>query len=51
MRNIYRGPSRDASYQVLILLVKQFKNIIFLQKLTNHKQELPMTVMFVNGSV
>jgi hypothetical protein len=44
MSNVYRGPSIDASYQVSYHLAKRF------QKLTNKKQELPMTAMFVNGS-
>ena len=49
MSNIYRGPSKDASYQNLIHLAKQFQRKNF-QKSTNQKQELPMADMFVNGS-
>ena len=42
MCNLYRGPSKDASYQVLVHLDKWFQRITFFQKLTNQKQELPM---------
>ena len=49
--NLYRGPSRDASYQDTVHLAKRLQNIIyFFQKLTIQKQELPMAAMFVNGS-
>jgi hypothetical protein len=44
MSNLYRGPSIDAFYQVLVHLVKRF------QRLINQKQELPVAAMFVNGS-
>ena len=44
MSNIYRAPSKDASYQVSVHLVKWF------QKSANQKQELPVVAMFVNKS-
>ena len=44
MSNLYRGPSKDATYQVSVHLAKRF------QKSTNQKQELSVAVMFVNGS-
>jgi hypothetical protein len=37
MSNLYRGPSIDASYQVLVHL-----------KSANQKKELPVAAMFVN---
>ena len=37
MSNLYRGPSKDASYQISV-------------HLGNQKQELPVAAMFVNGS-
>jgi hypothetical protein len=46
---LYRGPSKDASYQVSVHLVKRFQRRRFL-KLANQKQELPVVAMFVNGS-
>ena len=49
MSNLYRGPSIDASYQVSVHLAKRFQRRIFF-KSANQKQELPMVVMFVNGS-
>ena len=49
MSSLYRGRSNDASYQILVYLGKQFQRSFF-QKSTNQKQELPVTVMFVNGS-
>ena len=49
MSNVYRGPSKDASYQVSIHLAKRFRGEDFL-KSANQKQELPMAAMFVNGS-
>ena len=45
--NLYRGPSIDASYQVLVQLAKQFQEEDF-KKSTNLKQELHMAAMFVN---
>ena len=50
MSNLYRGPSKDASYQVLIHLVGWFQRRRFFQKSTNQKQEWPVADMFVNGS-
>ena len=50
MRNLYRGPAKDASYQVSIHLAKRFQRRRFFQKSTNQKQELLMVAMFVNGS-
>ena len=51
MSNLYRGPSKDASYQVSIHLAKRLnqEEKIF-QKSTNQKHQLPMAAMFVNGS-
>jgi hypothetical protein len=46
----YRGPSKDACYQVSIHLAKRFQRRIFFRKSTNQKQELPVAAMFVNGS-
>ena len=43
MSNLYRGPSKDASYQA----VSEEK---IYQKSTNQKQELLVVAMFVNGS-
>ena len=50
MSNFYRGPSKDASYQVLIHLARRFQRRRFFQKSTNQKQEWPVVAMFVNGS-
>jgi hypothetical protein len=50
MSNLYRGPSKDASYQVSIHLAKRFQRRRFFWKSTNQKQELPVVAMFVNGS-
>ena len=50
MSNLYRGPSKDASYQISIHLAKRLQRRRFIQKSTNHKQELPVVAMFVNGS-
>ena len=49
--NLYKGPSKDASYQILIYLAMQAvsEETIF-QKSTNKKQELPVVAMIVNGS-
>jgi hypothetical protein len=41
MSNLYIGPFKDASYQVLIHLAKQFQRRRFF-KSANQKQELPM---------
>jgi hypothetical protein len=45
MSNLNRGPSIDASYQVLVHLAKRFQRS--LKKSANQKQELPVSVMFV----
>ena len=50
MSKIDRGPSKDASYQVLIHLAWRFQRRRFFQKSTNQKQEWPVVAMFVNGS-
>ena len=50
MSKLYRGPSIDASYQVLVHLAKWFQRRRFLKKSVNQKQELPVAAMFVNGS-
>ena len=50
MSNLYKGPSKDASYQVSIHLAKRFQRRRFFLKLANQKQELPMAAMFVIGS-
>jgi len=50
LSNLYRGPSIDASYKVLVYLAKRFQRRRFFIKLTNQKQELPMMAMFVDGS-
>ena len=49
MSILYRGPFKDASYQVLIHLASGFRVEDF-QKSTNQKQELSVAAMFVNGS-
>ena len=49
MINLYRRPFIYASYQVSVHFAKRFQREIF-QKLTNQKQELPVSAMFVNGS-
>ena len=52
MSSLYRGSSKDTSYQVSIHLAKRFQRRRFFQKSTNQiqKQELPVAAMFVNGS-
>jgi hypothetical protein len=52
MSNLYRGPSMEASCQVSVHLAKRFRgeDFYFRNLLTMQKQELPMEVMFVNGS-
>ena len=45
-----RGPSKDASCQVLIHLARRFQRRRFFQKSTNQKQEWPVVAMFINGS-
>jgi hypothetical protein len=46
--NLFRGPSIDASYQVLVHLAKRFREDF--KKSTNQKQELLVAAMFINGS-
>ena len=50
MSHLYRGPSIDASYQVLVHLAMRGFRGEDLKKSANQKQELPMVAMFVNGS-
>ena len=50
MSNLYREPSIADSYQVSDHLAKWFQRKRFLKNRSNQKQELPMAVMFVNGS-
>ena len=50
MSIFYRGPSKNASYQIPFHLAKRFQRRRFFQKSTNQKQELPVVAMFVNGS-
>ena len=50
MRLFYRGPSIDASYQVLVHLATQFQRRRFFFKSANQKQELSMVAMFINGT-
>ena len=49
MRNIYRGPSIVASYQVSVHLDKRFQRGIF-KKIDQSEKELPLADMFVNAS-
>jgi hypothetical protein len=49
MRNLYRGPSIDASYQISVHVGAVSEEKIF-KKSTNQKQELPVAAMFVNES-
>jgi hypothetical protein len=49
MSILYRGPSIDASYQVLVHLDKWFLRRRF-KKSANQKQELPVVATFVNRS-
>ena len=47
MNKVYRGPSIDASYQVLF----HFGQVVTEQKIfRNQKQELPVAAMFLNES-
>jgi hypothetical protein len=50
MRNIHKGHSIDASYQVSVHLAKRFQRRRFKKKMANQKQELPVAAMFGNGS-
>ena len=49
MSKLYRGPSIDASQQVLVHLAMRFQRRRFF-KSSNQKQELPVAAIFVNGS-
>jgi hypothetical protein len=48
IRNLYRGPSIDASYQVSVHLAKRFRGED-LKKLANQKQELPVVETSMEG--
>ena len=48
MSNVYRGPSIDASYQVLAHLAKRFKRRFL--KIGESETRLLVAAMFVNGS-
>jgi hypothetical protein len=50
MRTLYRGLSKDASYQVSVHLGMRVHRGRFFFKSANQKQELPVVAMFVNGS-
>jgi hypothetical protein len=50
MSKLYRRPSMDASYQVSVHLAKQFQWRSMFLKSANQKQELPVGIMFDNGS-
>jgi hypothetical protein len=50
MSSLDRGPSKDASYQVLIHLAWQFQRRRFKKKSANQKQELPVAATFLNAS-
>ena len=50
MSSLDRGPSKDASYQVLIHLAWRFQRRRFKNKSANQKQELPVTAIFRNRS-
>jgi hypothetical protein len=46
---IFRGPSIDASYQVLVHLAKRFQRGRFF-KIGQSEARMPVVAMFVNGS-
>ena len=49
MHNLYRWPSKDASYKFWFIWQSGFREEdCFIS--ANQKQELPMVAMFVNGS-
>ena len=50
MSNLYRGPSKDASYQISIHLAKRFQRRRFFRNQPIQKQELPVAAMVANGS-
>jgi len=45
MKNLYKGPYIDASYQFLVHLAMQFQRRRYLET-ANQKQELPVGAMF-----
>ena len=49
MRNLYRGPAIDPSYQVLFHLAKRFRGEDFLE-IDQPDTRIPMVAMFVNVS-
>ena len=49
MSKLYRGPPKDASYQVSVHLPTQFQKRRIL-KIDQSETELPVAAMFVNGS-
>ena len=50
MSNLYRGPSKDAAYQVLIHLAKgSLRGEDFLE-INQSETRLPVVAMFANGS-
>jgi hypothetical protein len=49
MSNLYKGLAIDTFYHVSVHLAKRFERR-FKKKTINQKQELPMAVMFVDGS-
>jgi hypothetical protein len=48
MSNLHRGPSIDASYQVLVHLARQFRRRFL--KIGQSGKTLPVVAMFVNRS-
>ena len=49
MSTLYRGSTKDTSYQISIHLAKRFSVEDF-KKSANEKIKLPVSAMFVNGS-
>jgi hypothetical protein len=49
MSNLYREPSIDVSYQVLVHLAKRFQRRR-LKKISQSETRIPVAAMFVNGS-
>ena len=49
-KKLYKGPSIDATYQILIHLAKWFQRRRFFNVSANQKQELPLAPMFVDRS-
>ena len=50
MNNVYRGSSKETSYQVSVHLAERLQRRRYFQKSTNQKQELSVAAMFVNRS-